>query len=71
MHFDSAPLLQISSEFFERRVGLVLDLPAQQPEALVIEGGRVAAAVRLRGETLAGTVAVEQTGDGAAVNFEG
>jgi hypothetical protein len=37
MHFDSAPLLQISREFFERRVGLLLDLAAQEPEALVVE----------------------------------
>ena len=37
MHFDSAPLFQISREFFERRVGLLLDLAAQQSEMLVIE----------------------------------
>jgi hypothetical protein len=37
MHFDSTPLLQISGEFFERRVRLLLDLVAQEPEALVIE----------------------------------
>jgi hypothetical protein len=49
MDLDSAPLLQVSGEFFERRVRLLLDLLAQQPEALVIERGRVAAAVRLRG----------------------
>jgi hypothetical protein len=48
MHFDSAPLFQVSGEFFERRVRLLLDLPAQQPETLVVEGGRGAAAVRLR-----------------------
>jgi hypothetical protein len=48
MHFDSAPLFQVSREFFERRVRLLLDLPAQQPEALVVERGQVATAVRLR-----------------------
>jgi hypothetical protein len=48
MHSDSGPLLQVSREFFERRLGLPLDLPAQQPEALVVERGRVATAVRLR-----------------------
>jgi hypothetical protein len=48
MHFDSGSLLQVGREFFERRVGLALDLSAQQPEALVIEGSGVAAAVRLR-----------------------
>jgi hypothetical protein len=37
VHLDSALLLQVSREFFERRVGLVLDLPAQQSEALVVE----------------------------------
>jgi hypothetical protein len=37
MHFDSGLALQVGGEFFERRVRLPLDLPAQQPEALVIE----------------------------------
>jgi hypothetical protein len=37
MHLDLGSTLQIGGEFFERRIRLTLDLPAQQPETLVIE----------------------------------
>jgi hypothetical protein len=71
MDFDSGLPFQIGREFFERRVRLPLDLPAQQSQALVIEGGRIAATVRLRGQAVSFTKAAEQTRDGAPVNLEG
>jgi hypothetical protein len=71
MHFDSGPLFQVGGEFFERRVRLPFDLPAQQSQALVIEGGRIAATVRLGGQAVAFTKAAEQTRDSAPVNLEG
>jgi stringent starvation protein B len=71
MHFDFGAVFQVGREFFECRVGLLLNLVAQASQELLIEDGRIAATVRFWGQAEAFTIAVKQTRDSAAVNRKG
>ena len=70
MHFDFGFLLQVRSQFFERRVRLPLDLRCEQRQPLAIERGGVAAAMRLRREPAAGAGRLQQPADGTAGDAE-
>jgi hypothetical protein len=68
MDFDCGLLFQVRRQFKERGVWLRRDLPSQQREQLLVQGCRIATAMRKRCEVMSYTPEFHHSGNSAATN---